>query len=154
MRSSGLVLLNNDEESIFIAVNFYEKSKNIINLFNKMLEKKDIDSYTIVLTISKYEEFGNYLKKHKRRSDLLLEIDSTENIYALICPETEVEGGYFFFKRLSEELYKKTEFDIKSSVLSVQNITDDIWELTYRICEPFIRVSKNRLYQDVLLNIF
>ena len=63
-------------------------------------------------------------------------------------------GGYYFFKRLSDELYRKTEFDIKSSVLSVQNTTDDIWELTYMICEPFIKVYKNSLPQDVILNTF
>ena len=63
MRSSGLILLANDEESIFTTVEFYEKSKNILHLFNKMLEKKDIDSYSIILTVSKYEQFGEYLKK-------------------------------------------------------------------------------------------
>ena len=155
MKDRSSVRLDNDERAMYLAVKLYEEAGRFLSLFDKMLEKGAIESYSLILTMSNYEDFGNFLDKKKRRSDLLLEVDKENNIYALICSETEVGGGYYFYKRLSGDLYRNTEEEIFASVLSVEAKVPDIWELVYDVTAPFIELSFNDFKpQDIVLNTF
>lgn len=147
------VRLYNNENAMNIAVKLYDKSDKFLSLFNKILQKGDIKSYSIILTVSKYEEFKDFLANNKRRSDLLLEIDKEQNIYALICPDTELEGSFYFYKRISEKLYKISEYNMFASVLSLDCIVSDKWELIYNVTKPFIGIVFNDdNLQDIVLN--
>ncbi len=155
MKDRSIIKLYNNENSMKLAVKFYNEAGEFLELFNKFLQKGDIESYSIILAMSKYNEFGDFIAKKKRKSDLLIEIDKEYNIYALICSETEVGGGYYFYKRLSLDLYQHTEKDIKASILSVETELDDIWEVIYDVTAPFIELGFNNLQsQDIILNRF
>ncbi len=155
MKDRSSIRLDNDERAMYLAVKLYDEAEKFLSLFDKMLKKGIIESYSLILTMSNYEDFGNFLDKKKRRSDLLLEIDKESNIYALICSETEVGGGYYFYKRLSDDIYRNIGEEITASVLSVEAKVPDVWELVYDVTAPFIELNFNDLKpQDIVLNRF
>ena len=153
MKDRSSVRLDNNEKAMQLAVKVYEKTYNYLKLFDTMLQKGVVESYSLILVMSKYSDLGNFLRKKKRRSDLLIEIDDESQIHTLICSETEVGGGFYFYKRLSDELYRKEEYEMIASVLSIESPINDIWEIIYDVTSPFIELGFNgHQPQDIVLN--
>lgn len=152
MKDRSTIRLDNDEVSMNLAIKLYRSSGDFLKLFDNMLKREVIESYSLILAHSKYDDLGEFIRKRKRRSDLLLEIDRDRNIYALVCSETEAGGGFYFCKRLSDALYREYEYEILASVLSIEKSILDIWDLIYDVSEPFVELLFNNKPVDIILN--
>jgi hypothetical protein len=146
-----MVKLENNEDMMILAIKIHKAVKAPVKLFNELLKKERINNYSIILTESEFPDYGNFLKKQKRRSDMLVDIDPEKRLYGFICPETEANGGYYFFKRLSDELYRKEEYEIKATVLSVARVEDDIWNSVIEVIDAYIELKFNDKPQDIVL---
>ena len=145
------IKLQKSEEMIVLAVEMYEAIGMFVKLFDKLLRRERIDNYSIIVCESKFADFGEFLKKEKRRSDVLVSIEAKRGLYALICPQTEADGDYYFFKRLSDELYRAHSEEIRAAVLSVSAGLDDIWDCIIDIMDAYIELKFDDKIQDIVL---
>ncbi len=126
------------ENNLKFALKFYKKSGLALDIIYRMLSTRRIRSFSVIVVQSKYNNFHSFLKENKRQTDLLVKIDKKEGIYALLCQETKVDGGYFFMKRL---LDKDKQIDMRMSIVGIESAKYDIKDILFIILDSFLKVK-------------
>ncbi|NKQ40795.1 MAG: hypothetical protein HF962_04410 [Sulfurovum sp.] len=92
------------ESEIKLALTVLEKLEKPLELFYYLMRKNEKTSTVIMLLSADGLELKEMLLSEKRDSDLLVEIDKENQIFAIACQETSVDEGYRFALRLRKHL--------------------------------------------------
>jgi hypothetical protein len=127
-----------NEDEINLALEINEKLTPIVDMLSYMLSVKET-KFNIILLTANYDKLEEYLRDNKRDSDILKEINSKQNIYAIVCQETEVDGGYMFAKRLMLNLINDKKItDAYSSTMEIRTTKHQTKEMLYKLFRVFI----------------
>jgi len=89
-------------------------------------------------------DLGSLIIEQKRNTDILFKIDTEKNLYALLCQGTEVDGGYYFIKRLVDTIQKRGGTNIYCSEIDVQNTEHPIQEIVFRLLNMYQRAKSEK----------
>jgi hypothetical protein len=103
-----------------------------------MLDKTDT-KFTIIILKAEFDKLYDYLMGTKRDSDILKSIDKKINLYAIICQDTTVDGGYMFAKRLLKTLIKdKKVHDATCVAVEVRTTRYSVRNIIYKAFQLYI----------------
>jgi len=138
-----------NEEEINLALEINEKLTPIVDMLSYLLSVKET-KFNIILLTANYDKLEEYLRDNKRGSDVLKEIDSKQNVYAIVCQETEVDGGYMFAKRLMKNLINDKKItNAYSATMEIRTTKHPTKEMLYKLFRVFISSKR----KDVLGSI-
>jgi hypothetical protein len=138
-----------DENIMRIAVVLYKKSEVIVEILYHLMMKKRIDSFSAIIVSSNMDNFEQFLKKQKRKTDLMFELDPVNNIYGMFCQETQVDGGFYFMRRLQQ--HKKIGKDkIFASIVGVESTSYPYKDLLFVILDTYIKLLNSETGDTVL----
>jgi len=129
-------------DDIVLTVTLMEKLENAIDIVYYLMDHKDEETFVLLLMNAKNVELGILLEKEKRDSDILFEIDKEKSIYALLCQDTKVDGGYRFAERIIANIVTKDGTDIYCAELEVRSTKYKVRDVMLKLVETFIKTQK------------
>ena len=134
------IQLRYTEEMLHLGINLYKKSEIAVDILYHLLKSRKLKAFTAIMLRSDYPDFGAFLRKHKRKTDFLFSIDEEQNVYAILCQETKVDGGVYFMRRLEREMLALDENAMMQvSVVAVESSKYSIRDLLFIVLDNYIK---------------
>jgi alanine-alpha-ketoisovalerate/valine-pyruvate aminotransferase len=136
---------NGIKEAAFMQViTLLDKLERGIDILYYLMENGKEKSFVVALVSAQNIPLEAHIIEQKRETDLLFEINKERNLYALLCQGTEVDGGYYFIKRLVKTIQEKGGKDVYCSEIDVQNTNHPIQEIVFRLLNMYSRVKAEK----------
>ncbi len=131
-----------NEKEIKLALKMMEKMEKPIELMYYLMEREDEKPFVIILLSAKEIELASLIRTEKRDTDLLFNIDENQNLFALICQETKVDGGYRFAERLLRTVVLDNGHSVYCTEMEIRSTKYDIKEVIFKAIENYISAKK------------
>ena len=129
-------------DDIVLTVALMEKLKNAIDIVYYLMDHKDENTFVLLLMSAQNIELEALLDKEKRDSDILFDIDEEKSIYAMLCQDTKVDGGYRFAERIIRNITSHDGTDIYCAELEVRSTNYKLRDVMLKLVETFIKTQK------------
>ncbi len=130
------------ENEVKLAKTAMDKLRTTIEFFYYLMEYRDKDSFTMIMISAENLLLKVPLKKWKRQSDVLIEIDPVLNVYVIISQSTDAEGG----KRFAEILLSNIEMNGGEGAYCIETDIDStehtIQKVIFKMVERYITVKQ------------
>ena len=124
--------------------NLLDQLGNSIELLYYLMNINQEKSFVAALISADEIDLEAMIMQQKRKTDILFEIDKKKNLYALLCQDTRLEGGYYFIKRLVETAQKEGGKNVYCSEVDVPNTHHPIHEIIFRLLNMYNRVKSEK----------
>ena len=141
-----------DEATLKLGLKFYAKSELPLEILYHLMSANRLHSFSIIVIQTVMKDFGSFLKKHKRKTDLLFKLDSAKGIYVLFCQETQVDGGFYFLQRLSAKIEEEGVSDVRASIVGVESTQYPIRDLMFIVLDSFVKVQMAEPGEEKILH--
>jgi len=139
-----------DERVLKIGIAIHDKIEDPLQILVRLLRKRRLHSFSAILIKSDSGSFGEFMNRHKRRSDLLYTINSKAGLYVLLCQETQVDGGYYFVDRLTKAWKEEqTEHGVIASIVAVESTKYEVWDIVFALLDPFNDIIMGHKQENV-----
>ena len=130
------------ESDMTMAVKTIEALQTTLDLMYYLMRRGDERAFVLTLIETKLEDAGVLLKREKRATDLLYEIDQEQGIYVVVCQDTKVDGGYHFANRIMQRL--KEAGDDRSFIIDMEvgNTNHEKADIVFRLIELLIKAKE------------
>jgi len=135
-RRSNVKFNGND---IAIAAKMLDTLTNTIDIIYYLMDRGDERSFVVMLVSAENIDVKALLDQEKRDTDILFEIDEADSLYAVICQDTKIDGGYHFAERLLRHMQSDEAEDIYCTELEVRSTTHHIKYVIFKVLETFIQ---------------
>ncbi|MCD6654789.1 MAG: hypothetical protein LT067_08535 [Sulfurovum sp.] len=133
--------LHFNEKQIKIASKMIDKLETTLDILYYFLEHKKDQTFVIVLISAKDIDLCDLLKKEKRDTDMLFKIHKEDDLYAVICQKTKVEGGYRFAERLLRKILLSNGHSVYSVALEIRTTKYSIKEAILRLIDTYFQAK-------------
>jgi hypothetical protein len=137
------------EKEVKLAKTAMDKLRTTIEFFYYLMEHRGKESFTMIMISAENLLLKVPLKKWKRQSDVLIEIDPELNVYVIISQSTDSEGG----KRFAEILLSNINMNggegaycVETDVASTER---PIQEVIFKMVEKYIRIKQEEKCNQV-----
>ena len=130
-------------DDIVLTITLMEKLKNAIDIVYYLMDHQDEDEFVLLLMNAENVDLEILLEEAKRDSDILFEIDKEKSIYAMLCQDTKVDGGYRFAERIIRNIVSKDGTDIYCAELEVRSTSYDLKDVILKLVETFIKAKQD-----------
>jgi len=137
------------ENEVKLAKTAMDKLRTTIEFFYYLMEYRDKKSFTMIMISAEDLLLKVPLKKWKRQSDVLIEIDPVLNVYVIISQSTDSEGG----KRFAEILLSNIDMNggegtycVETDVTSTEHA---IQEVIFKMVEKYMRIKQEEKSNQV-----
>ena len=138
-------------EEIICYAAVYEAMNGLVETMLHKLKKNESEPFLMILLTAHTEELESLLKDQKRPSDILVKIEDIHDHYAIMCQNTNIEGGFSFTERLMR--YLKTGFaeGIYCTVMDVRSGTYSAGEIIFEMIDLFREAVREKRSGEVIL---
>jgi len=140
-RKSDNRTLEYDDRAMRLGVELYRQNEILMELLYHLMKTHRLNSFSVILVYSRTKGFGEFLQKHKRRTDLLYKIEACEGVYALFCQETQVDGGYYFIRRLTGLMDPENIEELRVGIVGVESTRYPLKDLIFIILDTYIKAE-------------
>jgi len=149
---------NNDpafpEEEVKLAKMMIDDLKTTIEFFHYLMKHKQKSSLTMILISADDLKLDHLLQKWKRKTDILFELDKTNNVYVLICQSTDKDGGKQFAEILMSNIRVYSEEPTYCVISGPKAMSYPIQEVIFRMVEKYIRIKEEKSADQVFFTNF
>jgi len=142
--------LEYDEHAMKLGIRLYKEGEIPLELLYHLMKNQRLKSFSAIMLQSGMEGFDTFLQTHKRSTDLFHVIDREENIYALLCQETQVDGGFYFIKRLAKLAEDQGEKEIRAAIIGVESTNYSVKDLIFIILDTFVRTGNPESSEKII----
>ncbi|WP_294953720.1 hypothetical protein [Sulfurovum sp.] len=135
---------------IALVATMLDRLNSTIDIMYFLMERKEERAFVIMLISAEDIDMEALIGKEKRETDIMFEIDAGENLYAIVCQDTQIDGGYHFAERLVQKMMEKGGKHVYCSELEVRSTTYKIRYIIYRLMELFIQTKQNSQENEVV----
>lgn len=139
-----------NESEIKLALSMMKNMEKPIELMYYLMEREHNKPFVIMLISAVDIDVESLLKEEKRDTDLLFKIDEERNLFALICQETKVDGGYRFAERLLRTLVLHNAHTIYCIDMEVRSTRYNIKEVIFKAIESYINANKEKKESEIV----
>lgn len=154
-RTSSEVAFN--EAEVKLAKTMMDKLRTTVEFLYYLMDSREKLSFTMILISADDLQLAHLLPKWKRQTDVLIEIDKDQNVYAIICQATDKEGAQVFGEILMSNIYMhggKTTYCVETELKNTQHT---IQEVIFNMVEKYIYIKQeqksNHVYFATLKSI-
>lgn len=130
-------------------LNIMESSIKLMRFINEK-ENKSEKAFLIILISAKNIDLKNLLDKEKRDTDLLFEIDKSKSIYALLCMNTKLDGGYVFGERIFRTIKLDGGDEIFCVEVDVRSKDYEIDKILFETVDTYLNAKKENRIDEMI----
>lgn len=146
-RRSDIRFNGND---IALAAKMLETLTNTIDIIYYLMDRGDERSFVIMLVSAENIDVQALLAEQKRDTDILFEIDEEASVYAVICQDTKIDGGYHFAERVLRHMKSGDAAELYCTELEVRTTTHNIKYVIFKVLETFIQSKVDGRSDEVI----
>ena len=135
---------------IALAAKMLDELSTTIEIVYYLMNRGEERSFVVMLVTAEGCEVDAILKEQKRNTDILFELDREKSIYAIICQDTKIDGGYHFGERVMRHLKLNEAKDPYCIELEVRNTTYDIKYIIFRLMETFLETKDEKRSGEIV----
>ncbi len=124
---------------IVLAAKMLETLNNTIDIIYYLMDRGDERSFVVMLVSADNIDIKALLAQQKRDTDILFEIDEASSLYAVICQDTKIDGGYHFAERVLRHMKEGNAEEVYCTELEVRTTTHNIKYVIFKVLETFIQ---------------
>lgn len=138
------------EDELLLGIRMMDKLEKITRLMLYFLDRKGI-KFTYILMQVDDNDFESFLRKEKRATDILVPIDTEEKLYAIVCQETNIEGGYHFAERIIRLLeVERGKSCLSCNVLTISGADYSAEQIILHLLERYLDHGKMKINNTIL----
>jgi len=131
-----------NEKELLLGLKMIDRLEKVTDMMLYFLDRQHI-KFTYILICAADEDFESFLREEKRDTDILIPIDEKQTLYAIVCQETDIEGGYRFAERIIRLLdIEKHHECLHCSVLTVSSTHYSTQQIIFHLLESYLALSK------------
>ena len=127
------------EKEIHLTENMVRQLEDALDLMFYLMDRSNENTFVLMLITAENVDLKRILEKEKRNTDIVYEINQEENVYALICQETKVDGAYHFAGRLTGHIINEKGEDIYCSEIEVRTTKFSAKDIIFRVVDGFVK---------------
>jgi len=139
-------------KEIKLAVKVLNELKDTIDIMYYLMQHEEEHSFVIVLLSAKDMNVKKLLKQEKRDTDMIFKINKKKSIYALICQETKVDGGYRFAQRLIDRMTESGAEEIYCSELEIATTKYTPEDIVFKLIDMYIKAKHENKISEITFN--
>ncbi len=139
-----------DGNDIALASKMLDELSTTIEMVYYLMNRGEERSFVVMLVTADACDVSDILKEQKRNTDILFELDPENAIYAIICQDTKIDGGYHFGERVMRHLKLNEAKDPYCIELEVRNTTYDIKYIIFRLMEMFLQSKEEERSGEIV----
>ena len=140
------------EADIKLALTVLEKLEKPLELLYYLMKREHERPFVIMLLSARKVELEKLIELEKRDTDLLFEIDKDHALYALICQETKIDGGYRFAERFHRTLESENAENIYSVEIEVGSTRYEIKEVVFKLIETYMKAISEEQEGEIIFH--
>ena len=137
------------EDEVKLAKAMMDELKTTMEFFHYLMNHRGESSLTMILLSSDDVKLDHLLPKWKRQSDVLFELDKTNNVYVIICQSTDSDGGKQFAEILMSNIRLHGDSDTYCIVSEPRTIKHSIREVIFEMVEKYITIKEEQKANQV-----
>ena len=131
------------EDEIKLAKKMMDQLRTTLEFLYYLMDHRGKFSFTMILfSADEHLKLENLLKKWKRDTDILIEIDKINNVYVLLCQSTDKEGGEQFGEILMSNMRLLGGTSGYCVETEVQTTAYTIQEVIFTMVEKYIDIKR------------
>lgn len=135
---------------ITLAAKILEKLSGTMDIVYYLMNRWDGRTFVLMLVSAKNIDLGKLLEKEKRDTDILFEIDKENSLYALVCQDTKIDGGYYFAERLLQHMQSDNAKDIYCTDLEIRTTNHDIKFVILKLIETYMKSKEEGRSNEIV----
>jgi len=144
----GYVRFNAEE--ISLVATMLDVMSSTIDIMYFLMQRREERSFVVMLLSAQEIALNDLIEKEKRDTDIMFEIDAERKLYAVICQDTKIDGGYHFAERLVRKTIEAGGKDLYCVELEVRTTAYKIRYIIYRVMELYIQAKRNGQSGEVI----
>ena len=137
-------------DDISLAAKMVDKLTTTIDIMYYLMNRGEERAFVVMLVSAKNIDVETLLSKEKRDTDILFEIDEAESLYAIICQNTKVDGGYYFAERVLRNMILDKGEDIYCTQLEVRTTVLNIKYVILKLIETFLESKQDKKQGEII----
>ncbi|MEA3433879.1 MAG: hypothetical protein U9R13_04805 [Campylobacterota bacterium] len=142
------IRFNGDE--ISLAAKMVDKLTSTIDIMYYLMSRGEEQAFVVMLVSAQNIDLKTLLTKEKRNTDILFEIDEEDSLYAIICQNTKIDGGYYFAERVLRNMILDKGEDIYCTELEVRTTVHDIKYVILKLIETYIESKQDKKQGEIV----
>ena len=142
------------EDEVTLARKTLDKLRTTVEFFYYLMDHRGLKSFTMILLSSDVLNLDKILEKGKRHTDVLFEIDKTNNVYIILCQSTDSDGGKDFAEILLSNIRANSGDNIYCIVSELETTKYAIQEVLFKMVEKYIITKEDKRDNHVFFNRF
>ena len=139
-----------DGNDISLAAKMLDKLTSTIDIIYYLMERGEERSFVVMLLSAQNVDMKVLLTKEKRNTDILFQIDEEASLYAIICQDTKIDGGYHFAERVMHSMTSNNAEDIYCTQLEVRTTAHNIKYVIFKLIETFIKAKQDKKHGEII----
>lgn len=141
-----------DEVDIKLALSVLDKLEKPLELLYYLMRREHERPFVIMLLSADEVKLDTLLESEKRDTDLLFEMDKEYSLYALICQETKIDGGYRFAERFHRTLESNNAKNVYSVEIEVGSAKYEIKEVIFKLIETYMKAVNDERKGEIIFH--
>ena len=137
-------------EDIELAAKMLDELTTTMDIMYYLMERGEERAFIVMLISAENIDVQKLLKKEKRNTDILFEIDKEESLYAIICQDTKIDGGYHFAERVVRNMISHKSEDIYCVELEVKTTAHNIKYIIFKLIETYIKAKQDQKQGEIV----
>lgn len=135
---------------ITLAAKILEKLSGTMDIVYYLMNRGEGRSFVLMLVSAKNIDMGTLLENEKRDTDILFEIDKEDSLYALICQDTKIDGGYYFAERLVHHMQLDNATDIYCTDIEIRTTNHEIKFVILKLIETYMKSKEEGRSNEIV----
>jgi len=127
-----------------------EKLSSTMDIMFFLMERKEESNFVTMLVSAQNIDLKGLVEQEKRDTDIMFEIDADEPLYAIICQDTKIDGGYHFAERLVRKAVTSNGEEVYCTELEVRTTSHKIKYIIYRLMELFLQTKQAKKHGEIV----
>ena len=137
-------------DDIALAAKMLAKLTSTIDIMYYLMERGEERAFVVMLVTAENIDVKKSLAEEKRTTDILFKIDKKESLYAIICQDTKIDGGYHFADRVVRNMLLSKGKNIYCTQLEVRTTTHNIKYVIFKLMEAFIKSKQEQKQGEIV----
>jgi len=137
-------------DDIALAAKMVDELTSTIDIMYYLMERGEERAFVVMLVTAQNIDMKTLLAREKRNTDILFEINEEESLYAIICQDTKIDGGYHFAQRVLRNMILDKGEDIYCTELEVRTTVHNIKYVILKLIETFIKTKQDKKQGEIV----
>ena len=135
---------------ISLMASMLEKLSSTIDIMYFLMERQEERGFVSMLVSAKNIDLKRLIEKEKRDTDIMFEISEEEKLYAIICQDTKIDGGYHFAERLLKKILEGKGEEVYCIEFEIRSVSHKIKYIIYRLMELYLQTKQAKIKSEIV----